>query len=426
MANIHEILEDITMLFETYGGDNYDGEPLSQLNHMLQCGTLAVNANAGNSLVIGAFLHDIGHLLGHTRAENAQMNEFGTVDHEELGANYLKEAGFDEVVVAVVRYHVAAKRYLVTTDPAYKNKLSAASLQTFIWQGGEMTEAEIAVFEQHPYKKEILQIRRWDEQAKQTSAITRDLPYFMRRIQQTFNNKPMSERYKLVVFDMAGTTVNEDNLVYKTLHKAITGARFENITLEQVLEKGAGKEKYQAILDILKAYAGTQDESVAPEVYQHFMEQLTDAYNTQPILPASNAEETLTTLRQRGIFRVLNTGYSRETAQAILNRLNWREGDQYDLLVTANDVENGRPAPDMIIRAMKHFAIDDPGTVVKVGDSATDIQEGRQARCGICIGITTGAHTYEQLKAADPDYIINNLRELTDLLYQSNPNANQL
>jgi beta-phosphoglucomutase-like phosphatase (HAD superfamily) len=58
---------------------------------------------------------------------------------------------------------------------------------------------------------------------------------------------------KMIVFDMAGTTVNENNVVYKTLRKSINEAGFD-FTLDHVLAEGAGKEKFQAIRDILKVY----------------------------------------------------------------------------------------------------------------------------------------------------------------------------
>ena len=54
---------------------------------------------------------------------------------------------------------------------------------------------------------------------------------------------------QLIVFDMAGTVVNEDNVVYKTLQKVINQKGFE-LTLDFILEHGAGKEKHQAIKDI--------------------------------------------------------------------------------------------------------------------------------------------------------------------------------
>ncbi|MDN5216008.1 hypothetical protein QQ020_28275 [Fulvivirgaceae bacterium BMA12] len=55
---------------------------------------------------------------------------------------------------------------------------------------------------------------------------------------------------ELVVFDMAGTTVDEDNVVYKTVQSTINEADHD-VSLEFVLEHGAGKEKHKAIHDIL-------------------------------------------------------------------------------------------------------------------------------------------------------------------------------
>lgn len=219
----------------------------------------------------------------------------------------------------------------------------------------------------------------------------------------------------MVVFDMAGTTVNEDNLVYKTLRDAISDAGF-NFSLHQVMAHGAGKEKKQAIRAILKTYGNKQDEHLINRIYEHFIEQLTAAYATKDILPQNNAEATFKALKQRNILAVLNTGYDRSTAQSILDKLGWQEGVQIDGLVTASDVSKNRPDPDMIHFAMQRFHILNSDEVAKIGDSTVDIEEGRNAGCGLSIGITTGAHTTEQLKTANPDKIIDDLMELLPLL----------
>ena len=65
---------------------------------------------------------------------------------------------------------------------------------------------------------------------------------------------------------------------------------------------------------------------------------------------------------------------------------------------------------------MKQFLITDASTVVKVGDSIIDIEEGKNAGCGLNVGITTGPYTHEQLASARPDFIINNLMELLPLI----------
>lgn len=225
----------------------------------------------------------------------------------------------------------------------------------------------------------------------------------------------MQNQKEMVVFDMAGTTVNENNLVYKTLRNSINNAGF-NFSLDEVLAEGAGKEKRQAIRAVLTTYGGITNEELTMKIYDEFITVLTDAYAKEEILPQPNSAELFSALKKKNILVVLNTGYDRATASAILEKLEWKEGQEFDLLVTASDVPRNRPDPDMIELAMEHFNINDGSHVVKVGDSTIDIEEGKNAGCGLTIGITTGAHTTAQLQTANPDHIIDNLIDLLPLI----------
>jgi phosphonatase-like hydrolase len=215
----------------------------------------------------------------------------------------------------------------------------------------------------------------------------------------------------MVVFDMAGTTVDENNVVYKTLHAAIVNAGIE-VSLDDVLLHGAGKEKLQAIKDVLASQG--HETTHAQDIYHFFIKALENAYQNLEVTPCSNAETVFALLKKQEIKVVLNTGYNRATATGLLSKLNWIEGKDIDLLVTASDVANNRPAPDMIEYAIKHFAIKDPSTVVKVGDSAIDIEEGKNAGCGKTFGVTTGAQTREQIQVADPTAVVDDLLEILD------------
>lgn len=227
----------------------------------------------------------------------------------------------------------------------------------------------------------------------------------------------MQSKIKMVVFDMAGTTVDENNLVYKTLHKAITASGKE-VTLEEVLEHGAGKEKKEAIRSTLKACCGSADEALVDNIFSNFLPMLGQAYHVEPVLPQKNALETFEKLRAENILVVLNTGYNRETAESLLHKLNWREGVEIDALITASDVGRNRPDPDMIELAIQKFNIGNSNEVAKIGDSTIDILEGKNAGCGLSIGITTGAHNKAQLETANPDYIVDDLKELAEIVIQ--------
>jgi len=140
----------------------YYGEPVTQLDHALQTAQLARDANADNETVIAALLHDIGHLLDDGRLHE----QLGVVDHDTHGAAWLAVRGFSPRVVELVQGHVEAKRYLVATNPEYRARLSAASVQTLELQGGAMSADEAREFAADPLLKEKLRLRSWDEQAK--------------------------------------------------------------------------------------------------------------------------------------------------------------------------------------------------------------------------------------------------------------------
>ena len=181
--------DDIMTLFEQYGNEDYDGEPVSQASHMIQCAMLAMQEEADDELMLAAFLHDIGHLLKHRQATGA-MGTYGVVDHEGIGAVYLRNRGFSDRVCAVVENHVQAKRYLVAVEPSYKDNLSEASVQTLIWQGGPMKEAEADRFRQHPFFDDIIRVRIWDEEAKDAHASILPLEHFRNLIYQHISIQP--------------------------------------------------------------------------------------------------------------------------------------------------------------------------------------------------------------------------------------------
>ena len=218
-----------------------------------------------------------------------------------------------------------------------------------------------------------------------------------------------------VVFDMAGTTVNEDNIVYKTLQAALNHFNVP-VDLNHVLLHGAGKEKFQAIKDIISNSPYTLDETGQLEAFNYFLAQLDIAYLNFDVTPMPGAENVFAALKQTGVKVVLNTGYNRATAENLLGKLGWAEGQQIDLLVTASDVLHNRPMPDMIFYAKDKLHIENAKHMVKIGDSCIDIEEGKNAGCLLNIGITTGAQTEIQLMEAKPDYIVHSLTEMLEIL----------
>jgi len=158
------VIHEIMRAFDEKGHAPYALEEVSQLEHALQTAALAREEDASDSLLCAALLHDLGHIL-----EETQMPENLAEDlhdrHEEKAYHYL-EKYFGKPVAEPVKLHVAAKRYLCTTEAAYEQQLSPTSRKSYHDQGGRMQAEELHAFTQNPHYQDALRLRRWDDIAK--------------------------------------------------------------------------------------------------------------------------------------------------------------------------------------------------------------------------------------------------------------------
>ncbi|MBV8994292.1 MAG: HD domain-containing protein [Pseudonocardiales bacterium] len=175
--------EVVELLFDLYahrGGTYYD-DTVTQTEHALQTAALAHHNGASAELELAALLHDIGHLLV---GEHAGIDGFLHQDlhHERLGARLLQR-WLPPAVTEPIRLHVAAKRYLVATDPAYARALSQASTRSLAVQGGPMSGPELDAFAQSRYAADACRLRRWDDAAKAPHATTNDVEHYRRTVE---------------------------------------------------------------------------------------------------------------------------------------------------------------------------------------------------------------------------------------------------
>ena len=150
-------------IFERRGAEEYLGEPVTMAEHMLQGASLAEQEGASDELVAAALLHDIGHFT----------SEFGTYSpddtedkhHDDAGAEVLAPF-FPPVVTECVRLHVAAKRYLCATDPAYFGKLSRGLGPHAVAAGRADERSRGRGVPAQAFHKEAVRVRLWDEGGK--------------------------------------------------------------------------------------------------------------------------------------------------------------------------------------------------------------------------------------------------------------------
>lgn len=218
------------------------------------------------------------------------------------------------------------------------------------------------------------------------------------------------DEIKLVVFDLAGTTVQDKGQV----SSAFTAALAENgieVTSEQ-LNRVRGSTKRQAVLSFVPE--GPHRLSVAEAVYASFHEHLTQRYRTEGVEPVEGAGQVFRWLREQGIRVALNTGFDRDITELLLSALKWGEG-VVDAIVCGDDVRQGRPAPYLIFHAMEATGTTNVRQVVNVGDTVLDLQAGRNAGVRLNVGVLSGAHERQMLERAPHTHLMGSVVELPKL-----------
>jgi len=204
-------------------------------------------------------------------------------------------------------------------------------------------------------------------------------------------------RVCLAVFDMIGTTVWASDEVPSAFREAFHSVGID--LSDKDLNEIRGRSKREAILHLLGQQRPVPPENteLAGVVYSRFKEALRASLRANA-RPVPGAQAAIQDLRNAQVQVVLSTGLDRETTRVLLNTLGWESLGLTDL-VTGDDVENGRPAPDLIFAAMDLAGVEDSQSVLVVGDTTADLDAAAAACVGWSIGVLGGAHSREELEA---------------------------
>ena len=219
----------------------------------------------------------------------------------------------------------------------------------------------------------------------------------------------LRQRYtlELVVFDMAGTTVEDRGQVPAAFITALAEYGI-GVTPEQV-KHVRGASKRQAVLSFIPP--GPQQAAIAAAAYSSFKQHLAVQYASQGVRALPGTEAVFQTLREGGVKLALNTGFDRDSTGLLLAALNWTQG-MVDAVVCGDEVAHGRPAPDLILRAMELAGVSDPHHVANVGDTLLDLQAGAQAGVRWNIGVLSGAYDRPASEAAPHTHLLASVAEL--------------
>jgi phosphoglycolate phosphatase len=223
----------------------------------------------------------------------------------------------------------------------------------------------------------------------------------------------MKPPIRLVVLDMAGTTVDDGGAVEEAFQQALdaVGLNAGNLAGDPAdyIRRSMGQSKISVFSELLGG-----DHHRAEQANRAFELAFDQAVERGEVTAIDGAEPTFGLLRDAGIRVCLTTGFSPATRERVITALEW-EG-RADLALSPADAGRGRPWPDMILTAVLRLRIDDVAEVAVVGDTSSDLVAGTRAGASIVAGVLTGVHSRKELAAAPHTHLLDSVADLPALL----------
>jgi len=216
-------------------------------------------------------------------------------------------------------------------------------------------------------------------------------------------------KIKAVLFDFIGTTVLEKGDI---INQAFTNAfHQEGVFIDSVvLNQNRGKDKHE-IINLILGEKYSSKAILSKKIYHAFHANVEKSLSGFSL--NAGVLEVLEFLKTKDISTGLGSALTRDLFEKIFDRLSWNKSS-FQYIGIASEVGRNRPYPDMIFDMMKSVNVK-ADEFLKVGDTTTDILEGKNAKVGTA-AILSGTQPEELLRRAHPDFILNNLEELIDII----------
>ncbi len=220
---------------------------------------------------------------------------------------------------------------------------------------------------------------------------------------------------KLVIFDVAGTIIEDHGEVVSCLRPALEN---NDVLVEECeLREWKGASKREVIRFFVQRQLGSAEHSAETRIdrtFNDFRQLLAEQYRSAGVAPIEGAESTFRWLLDRSISIAATTGFDREISELVLRAAGWEH--IFTNNISSTDVALGRPAPFMIFRAMEAARVTDVSEVVNIGDTPLDLQAGTNASVMGVMGVLTGVHTKERLRKEPHTHILGSVAALPSVL----------
>jgi phosphoglycolate phosphatase len=220
--------------------------------------------------------------------------------------------------------------------------------------------------------------------------------------------------YTLACFGLIGTTMVDDGTLEKAYAEAIatqgvvTGTTAFARSMARV-HRSRGKSSIDVLRELFPG-----NEARAQAAHLSFERSLSGAVQRSGVQPVPGAGEVLDELAGSGVRICVMSSISHRQLSIFLTALGWQ--DRVDLVLGADDVPRGCPAPDLVLQAMLSLGVDDVRDTVVVQSTDSGVQCGRRAGAGMVVAVLTGTHPAARLRQAGATHVLASVADLPAIL----------
>ncbi|MGI6223930.1 MAG: HAD family hydrolase [Prevotella sp.] len=211
---------------------------------------------------------------------------------------------------------------------------------------------------------------------------------------------------RLLALDFDGTLADTSGIIITTMQATLQQMHLPMVTAEQV------KGVIGLPLKDCFTHLTPMDEATAQACTDIYRDLFKQKNLENPPQPFPNVDATLRQLNEEGITLAIASSRFTRSLQEFIDHFQWNE--LFSDIIGADKVKQAKPQPEPVNRILSdlHFT---PEETLVVGDAPYDILMGKNAGARTC-AVTYGNATRQSLKEANPDYIIDDFKQLGTIL----------
>ena len=209
---------------------------------------------------------------------------------------------------------------------------------------------------------------------------------------------------KIIILDFDGTLADTAGVIIRTMQATI-----QELGLPARTDSQCAAMIGLRLAEIPAALY--PEHEIDGDLYAATYRRLFHIFNTDGAVELyPNVLETLKELKGRGLTLTIASSRSNASLTDYMKSLDLTDTITY--ILGAEDVKEGKPAPEPVIRTLKEFGFS-PEEAIVVGDTVFDIKMGQNAGTRTC-GVTYGNGSRESLSEAD--WLIDDFSKLIELV----------